>query len=189
MQHPLSRLTAQVIEPLDVRDDRVSHLRKPLRKPASWHARERDLHERGLESDALSQDVIRGDAPPVAGEHEVTEGGLVQFGHSQDEPPRPQSKVMMGSWDPMGRPLATDVWSGARGDDGGYIPRIARIRTGVKTTGLLVVGDGKLRAVDTRAYLARHQDFALSPLPLTGTTAEARDAWSTEGVTQGEAGE
>ncbi len=29
----------------------------------------------------------------------------------------------------------------------------------------------------------------LSPLPLTGTTAEAMDAWITEGVAQGGAGE
>jgi len=59
----------------------------------------------------------------------------------------------------------------------------------LKTTGLLFVGDGKMSALDTRAYLARHQDFSLSPLPLTGTTAEAMDAWITAGVTQGAAGE
>src|SRR6267378_508023 len=33
------------------------------------------------------------------------------------------------------------------------------------------------------------QDWYLSPLPLTGTTAEAMDAWITTGVRQGEAGE
>jgi transposase len=46
-----------------------------------------------------------------------------------------------------------------------------------------------MSALDTRAYLARHQDWYLSPLPLTGATAEAMDAWITAGVTQGEAGE
>ena len=137
----------------------------------------------------LSQDVIRCDATTVSGEHEVTEGGLVQFGHSKDDPTRPQIKVMMGSLDPLGMPLATDVLSGERADDGLYIPIIERIRTGWKTTGLVFVGDGKMSALETRAYLARHQDFYLSPLPLTGATAEAMDAWITEGVTQGEAGE
>jgi hypothetical protein len=34
MQHTLRRLTAQVIEPLDFRDDRRSHLLTHLRKPA-----------------------------------------------------------------------------------------------------------------------------------------------------------
>jgi hypothetical protein len=53
----------------------------------------------------------------------------------------------------------------------------------------LFVGDCKMSALDTRAYLARHQDYSLSPLPLTGATAEAMDTWVTEGVTQGERGE
>src|SRR2546426_11967732 len=37
MQHTLSHLTAQVIEPLDFRDDRLSHLLTHLSKPAYWH--------------------------------------------------------------------------------------------------------------------------------------------------------
>src|SRR2546428_8607286 len=96
---------------------------------------------------------------------------------------------MMGSLDPLGLPLATDVLSGERADDGLYLPIIERIRTGLKTPGLLFVGDCKMSALDTRAYLARHQDWYLSPLPLTGATEEAMDAWITAGVTQGEAGE
>jgi hypothetical protein len=34
MHYPLSHLTAQGIEPLDLSDDRLSHLRQHLRKPA-----------------------------------------------------------------------------------------------------------------------------------------------------------
>jgi transposase len=89
----------------------------------------------------------------------------------------------------LGMPLATDVLSGERADDGLYIPIMERSRAGLKTTGLLFVGDCKMSALDTRAYLARHQDCYLSPLPLTGATAEAMDAWITEGVRQGETGE
>jgi transposase len=189
MKHTLSHLTAQIIEPLDFRDDRLSHLLQHLSKPAYWHARERDLNERSMEMYDLSQGVSRCDATTVSGEHEVTEGGLVQFGQSKDDPTRPQIKVMMGSLDPLGMPLATDVLSGERADDGVYIPIIERIRTGLKTIGLLFVGDWKMSALETRAYLARHQDFYLSPLPLTGATAAAMDAWITAGVTQGAAGE
>src|SRR3989454_1794091 len=188
MQPPLRHLTAQVIEPLDFSDDRLSHLLKHLSKPAYWHEIERDLNERSIEVYDLSQDVIRCDATTVSGDHEVTEDGLVQFGHSKDDPARPQIKVMLGSLDPLGMPLATDVLSGERADDGLYIPIMERIRTGLQTTGLLFVGDCKMSALATRAYLARHQDLYLSPLPLTGTTAEAMDAWITAGVTQGERG-
>ena len=189
MKHTLSHLTAQVIEALDFSDDRLSHLLRHLSKPAYWHEIERDLHERSVEIYDLSQDVIRCDATTVSGDHEVTEKGLVQFGHSKDDPARPQIKVMMGSLDPLGMPLATDVLSGERADDGLYVPLMERLRTGLKSTGLLFVGDCKMSALETRAYLARHQDFYLSPLPLTGATAQAMDAWVTEGVRQGETGE
>ena len=189
MHHTLSHLTAQVIEPLDFSDDRLSHLLKHLSKPPYWHAIERDLNERSIAIYDMSQDVIRCDATTVSSDHEVTEGGLVQFGHSKDDPTRPQIKVMMGSLDPLGMPLATAVLSGERADDGLYIPIMERIRTGLQTPGLLFVGDCKMSALDTRAYLARHQDFYLSPLPLTGATAEAMDAWVTEGVRQGKMGE
>src|SRR2546425_9584365 len=189
MHHTLSQLTAQVIEPLDFSDDRLSHLLAHLSKPTYWHQIERDLNARSIEVYAWSQDVIRCDATTVSGDHEVTAGGLVQFGHSKDDPTRPQIKVMMGALAPLGMPLSTDVLSGERADDGLDIPIIERLRTGLKTTGLLFVGDWKMSALDTRAYLARHQDWYLSPLPLTGATAEAMDAWITVGVKKGEASE
>ena len=188
MHHTLSRLTAQVIEPLDFSDDRLSHLLKHLSKPAYGHAIERDLNESSIEVYDLAQDVIRCDATTVSGDHEVTEEGLVQFGHSKDDPAQPQIKVMMGSLDPLGMPLATDVLLGERADDGLYIPIMERIQTGLQTPGLLFVGDCKMSALDTRAYLVRHQDYYLSPLPLTGATAEAMDTWITTGVRQGERG-
>ena len=50
------------------------------------------------------------------------------------------------------------------------------MRRGLNKTGLLFVGDGKMSALETRAYLAKHQDLYLSPLPFTGATAEAMDA-------------
>ena len=188
MHHTLSCLTVQDIEPLDFSDDRLSHLLKHLSKAAYWHTIERDLNERSIELYALSQDVIRCDATTVSGDHEGTAEGLVQFGHSKDDPARPQIKVMLGSLAPLGMPLATDVLSGERADDGLSLPIMERIRTGLQTPGLLFVGDCKMSALETRPYLARHQDLYLSPLPLTGTTAEAMDAWITAGGRQGERG-
>src|SRR4029453_12770510 len=189
MRHTLSHLTAQVIEPLDFSDDRLSHLLTHLSKPAYWHQIERELNERSIEIYDLSQDVIRCDATTVSGEHEVTAAGLLQFGHSKDDPTRPQIKVMMGSLDPLGMPLATDVLSGERADDGLYIPLIERIAAGLNTPGLLFVGDCKMSALATRAHVARRQHFYLSPLPLTGATAEAMEAWITEGVSKDRDGE
>jgi transposase len=188
MKHTLSHLTAQIIEPLDFSDDRLSHLLKHLSKKAYWHQIEQDLNARSIEVYDVAQEVIRCDATTISGEHEVTTDGLFQFGHSKDDPTRPQIKVMMGSLDPLGMPLSTDVVSGERADDGLYLPTIKRIRSGLRTPGLLFVGDCKMSALDTRAYLAGHQDWYLSPLPLTGATAGAMDAWITTGVMKGERG-
>jgi transposase len=188
MHHTLSHLTAQVIAPLDVRDDRLRHLLTHLRKPAAWHQSEPDLHTRSSAVYDVAPEVIRCDAPTVSGDHEVPADGLRQLGQSQDEPTRPQSTGMMGSLDPLGMPLSTDGWAGERADDGFYLPLIARIRHGWQTPGWLVVGDGPMRALATRADLAKPQAWYVSPWPLTGATAEAIDAWITPGVTQGERG-
>src|SRR5436190_11775379 len=146
MHHTLSHLTAQVIEPLDLRDDRLSHLLQHLRKPTYWHQIEHDLNARSIEVYPLPQDVLRCDATTVSGDHKVTAEGLFQFGHSKDDPTRPQIKVMIGSLDPLGMPLATDVLSGERADDGLYIPLIDRIVSGLHRPALLFVGDCKMSA-------------------------------------------
>ncbi len=188
MQTTLSHLSAQVINPLDFSDDRLGHLLQYLSQPKYWQRIEEELNAHSIEVYAFPHDVIRCDATTVSGDHDVREGGLLQFGHSKDDPSRPQIKVMTGALDPVGMPLATDVLSGERADDGLYIPLIERIASGLHTTGLLVVGDCKMSALATRAYMAKHQHFYLSPLPLTGTTAEAMADWISEGIEQDSAG-
>ena len=76
MQHTLSRLTAQVVDPLDFSDDRLSHRLQHLSKPTYWHQIEHDLNARSIEVYDLSQDMIRCDATTVSGKHEVTAEGL-----------------------------------------------------------------------------------------------------------------
>ena len=76
MHHTLSHLTAQAIEPLDFRDDRLSHLLTHLRKKAYWHQIEQDLHARSIEVYDWAQEVIRCDATTVSGAHQVTAEGL-----------------------------------------------------------------------------------------------------------------
>jgi transposase len=189
MHNTLSHLSGQAIKPLDFSDDRLGHLLQHLSKPQYWHGIERDLNARSIEVYALPRDVIRCDATTVSGDHAVTDGGLLQFGHSKDDPSRPQIKVMTGSLDPLGMPLATDVLSGERADDGLYMPIIERIELGLGTPCLLFVGDCQMSALATRAYVAGRQHVYLSPLPLTGTTAEAMAEWISEGIAKDRNGE
>jgi transposase len=121
MMATLGQITGQSVRVLDFSDDRLSHLLRHLSRAKSWHAIEADLNERSISLYDLSSDVVRCDATTVSAYHEVEDGGLVQFGHSKDDPSRPQIKVMMASLDPMGMPLATNVLSGEQADDGLYL--------------------------------------------------------------------
>src|SRR5712691_8006058 len=49
MHHTLSRLTTQVIEPLDLSDDRLSHLLTHGSKRQYWHGSGRELNAHSLE--------------------------------------------------------------------------------------------------------------------------------------------
>jgi transposase len=91
--------------------------------------------------------------------------------------------------DPLGMPLATDVLSGEGADEGVSLTLMERIRPGVKPPGRLCVGDGKMRAVATRASMVGQPDGYGSPLPCTGATAEAMNAWISAGVARGKTSE
>jgi transposase len=96
----------------------------------------------------------------------VSEGGLFQFGHSKDDrPDLPPVKVMQAVLDPLGMPLATDVVSDERADDPLYVPCIERVQQSLGRRGLLFVGDGKMAAHDTRAFIALAGDDYVCPLP------------------------
>ena len=94
----------------------------------------------------------------------MTEDGLFQWGHSKDHrPDLPELKVMQAALDPLGMPLATLVASGETADDPLYIPAIRQVRASLGRPGLLYVGDCKLMALETRAYLQAGEDYYLGP--------------------------
>jgi transposase len=189
MRQTLEQITAQTIRVLDFSDDRLAHLLKHLSKAKYWHAIEQALNERSIAVYNLPTEVIRCDATTVSASHEVVDGGLVQFGHRKDDPSRPQIKLMTASLDPLGLPLATTVVSGEQADDGLYLPLLERLDPRLKKPGLLVVGDCKMSALDIRAYLSARQQVYLSPLPLTGATAQQMPQWISQGIAQDKAGE
>ncbi len=155
----LSSITGQKIEPLDFSDDRLSHLLHHLSKKEIWEAIERELAERSIEVFELPTHTVRCDTTTVSGYHESMEDGLMQFGHSKDNPHIPQMKMMCGTLDPLGMPLATEVVSGETADDVLYVPVIERIKKTLPREGLLFVSDCKGCALETRAYIVRHGDM------------------------------
>lgn len=189
MVQTLSQITGQSIRVLDFSDDRLSHLLRHLSKARYWQDIEDDLNEHSITVYRLPTDVVRCDATTVSAYHEVQEGGLVQFGHSKDDPSRPQIKLMLASLDPMGMPLVSHVVSGERADDGLYLPILERLETTLRHPGLLYVGDCKMSAFDIRAYVSGKQHLYLCPLPLTGSTAKQMPQWISKGISKAKSGE
>jgi transposase len=109
----------------------------------------------------LPTDVSRHDSTTISVYQEAgDEASLIGYGHSKDHrPDLAQFKVMLATLDPMGLPLTCQLVNGKRADDGLYIPSYDRTVATVGHRRLLAVGDSKMGAVATRAYLAA-QDSA-----------------------------
>jgi transposase len=88
----------------------------------------------------------------------------LQFGHSKDDPERPQFKVAAAALDPLGMPLATVVVPGNTADDPLYVPVIRAVQQSLGTGGRTYIGDCKMAALATRAFVAQGGDFYLCPL-------------------------
>lgn len=181
-QITLREVTGQEIDPVDFTTDRLANLLTYLSREAAWKTIEQELNERSIEVYELPTKVVRVDATTVSGYHQGGEESLFQFGHSKDDPKLRQIKLMTGSLDPLGMPLATDVVSGEKADDGLYIPVIDRIHMAVQKVGVLYCGDCKISALETRSHIKELGNHYLCPLPLTGKTADEMEGWIREGI-------
>jgi transposase len=146
-------------------DDRLAQALDYLGDDARWQAVETELNAHTLRVYALEPQRVRLDSTTTSGYWEVTPEGLFQFGKSKDHrPDLPQVKVMLAALDPLGLPLVTQVVSGQRTDDPLYIPAIKAVRDGVQQRGLLYIGDVKMGARETRAFVVAGDDYYLVPL-------------------------
>lgn len=176
-QETLQSVTGLRIRDTDFTDDRLSIVLRHLSKPAYWHKIEKDFAQNAVRVYDLAQKQVRLDATTVSGYHTGGEDSLFQFGHSKDAPDLLQVKVMMATLDPLGLPLVTQVVSGERADDGLYVPIVERVCGLLSASGLLFVGDCKMSALATRAFIHAQGHHYLTPLALVGTTAQEMPAW------------
>jgi transposase len=163
--HTLQACTGQPVHPLDLSDDRLATVLEALSDDTRWNTCEGALNQHTLRVYDLQPACVRLDSTTANGHWSVTEDGLFQFGHSKDHrPDLPQVKIMVSALDPLGMPVATDIVPGQRADDPLYVPAIARVREGLGRRGLLYVGDCKMAALETRAFLQAGGDDYLCPL-------------------------
>jgi transposase len=174
----LGGCTGQPVRALDFSDDRLGDVLYALSDDERSDAFESGLNQRLLRVYDLSTEQIRLDSTTVSGYWHVTLDGLFQLGHSKGRrPDLPQVNVMLATLDPLGMPVATDVLSGNQADDPLYIPSITRVRESLGRRGLLYVGDCKMGALETRAFVQAGGDFYLCPLSETQLPLETLEAY------------
>jgi transposase len=161
----LSALLGKEVRPTCAHDDRLADWLTRLSLSDSFGALERDLNQRTIRVYQLPTELVRIDATTANSYAEVlSERGLLQFGHSKDDPDRPQLKIAAGVLDPLGLPLATAVVPGNSTDDPLYVPVIQAVQRSLGVGGRTYVGDGKMAASATRAFVAAGADLYLCPL-------------------------
>jgi transposase len=164
-QGVLSALLGKTVLPVHAHDDRLADWLTRLGKGAAFGALERDLNQQTIRVYQLATDLVRIDATTANSYAEVlSEQGLLQFGHSKDDPDRPQVKIAAAVLDPLGMPLTTAVVPGNSTDDPLYLPAIQAVQQSFGTGGRTYVGDCKMAALATRAFVAAGEDFYLCPL-------------------------
>jgi transposase len=174
----LRQCTGQRVERLDLADDHLAVVLRALADDHLWAHCEADLTRTLLRVYEMEPTCVRLDTTTASSYRSVSADGLFQLGQSKDHhPDLPQVKVSLATLDPLGLPLATAVVAGQRADDPLYVPAIRQVRRSVGRRGLLYVGDCKMGALSTRAFVAHGGDHYLCPLAPQHLPAEELDRY------------
>lgn len=160
----LHRLSGQEVKALDFSDDRLALCLKELSKSKVWHAIEAQLGAILIRVYRLRPEIVRLDATVGTVGHNPAEHTLFKVGKAKNGSYETQFKMMLASLDPLGLPIAVDIEPGNLADDPLYVPIYHRIKTIIQEKGLLVAGDSKMSAIDTRGEIVGGGDYYLTPL-------------------------
>jgi len=161
----LSACLSKPVRALDLSDDRLALILDFLGDPEKWAPFERELNQSLLRVYDLRARTVRVDPTTVASYGEADGEGLLQFGHGKNgRADLMQLKVSLSTLDPLGLPLVTQVVGGASADDPLYLPQIKQVQASLGRGGKLYVGDSKMGATRTRAYIAASGDYYLCPM-------------------------
>ena len=166
-QHPhtLAACLGRTVRPLDFSDDRLADILDAFSDAEAWGEFETAFSAGLLRVYDLPSDRVRVDSTSAKTYAGVSAEGLFQFGHSKDHrPDLRQVKINLSALDPLGLPLTTSVVSGQTADDPLYVPEIKQVQRCVGRGGKTYIGDCKMGALATRAYVAAGQDSYLCPL-------------------------
>jgi transposase len=165
----LGQLTGQTVTALDFTDDRLALCLRDLHVPETWSEIESRLGNRLMRVYDLKQKQsphwwVRLDATVGSVTHDPSQSTLFQLGKAKNGLYEILFKMMVASLDPLGLALVVDVVAGNCADDPLYLPSYERLKKMFPGQGLLVIGDSKMSALNTRATIAANQDHYLTPL-------------------------
>jgi len=163
-RHTISGLMGFPILESDLSDDRLAIILEKLYDPENWEKIEDKINSSSIRIYGFSPEIIRLDCTTVNSDRVVTDGGLIQFGKSKDDPTRPQVKIALATLDPIGLPLTVSVVPGNCADDPLYLPVYHRARKSLGYSNLLYVGDCKMCALAIRGEIQSFHDYYLCPL-------------------------
>ena len=161
----LKTFISESLDELDLTDDRLEATLRYLNCDEKWSVFEEELGSNLLRVYEIEAEQIRLDSTTASSHCGVNPEGLFQLGHSKDHrSDLAQVKIMLSTLDPLGMPIATEILSGEKADDPLYIPAIEKVRSTVKQSGLLYIGDCKMASINTRSHMVLGGDFYLCPL-------------------------
>ncbi len=176
--HTLALCSSQEVQERWWSDDRLALVLDALAQPEQWQRFETALNQRIIRVYQLHPQRVRLDSTTASGYWTVSEDGLFQLGYSKDHrPDLPQLKVMLSALDPLGLPLVTQVVAGKAADDPLYLPAIKQVSQSLQGHGVLYVGDCKMAALSTRAYVQAQGDYYLCPLANQQLSDQELDAY------------
>lgn len=177
-EQTLQVCTGQEVQERRWSDDRLALVLDALAQPEQWQCFETALNQCLIRVYQLPPQRVRLDSTTPSGYWSVNEDGLFQLGYSKDHrPDLPQLKVMLSALDPLGLPLVTQVVAGNAADDPLYLPAIKQVSQSLPGHGVLYVGDCKMAALSTRAYVQAQGDYYLCPLANTQMPDAELDAY------------
>ncbi len=176
-QGTLSALLGKTVLPSHAHDDRLADCLTRLGSGDAFSALERDLNQQTIRVYQLPTALVRIDTTTANSYADVlSEQGLLQFGHSKDDPDRPQFKIAAAVLDPLGLPLATAVVPGNAATIRCISRPSRRCDNALGVGGRTYVGDCKMAALATRGFVASGGDFYLCPLAETQLSRAERRA-------------
>ncbi len=174
----LSALWGQTLRPTDLTDDRLAEVARQLSRAEVWEPLEQKVNQHQIRVYDLKVERVRLDTTTVNVYGNPDTAVLFQRGYSKDHrPDLRQFKVMLAALDPLGVLVGVEVVAGNLADDGLYLPMLARLRTTLPASGLLYIGDSKMGALATRAYLQASHNRYLMPLAQVGQVPEQLTKW------------